>query len=309
MSEAKVLPASLRDLSPRQYAGFLLLPPLAMGLIAGSSEFGSVEFSSKMAHISFGLFTYSMSWLSLELMSQLSARLLAPWRVPLWLVLVCGTFLTAQLHAPLTLIRDPLFERFLVAGSGFYQSWPWNYTNPDYFMEASLAFLARLMVWLPANFLLVSGLGFIRMGHPSFFGRRHASYAPDRDHLVSADGDQSSAGLTPVQAQLGLLADRLPAELGRNIQLLKAQQHYTQVFTDKGDALIYMRFSDAEALVSASVDGMRVHRSFWVAFDAAESVELSGSKLSIGLKSGQIVPVSRSYRNQARAAFQALIPT
>lgn len=298
-SKAEDPSARLRSLSARQYAAFLLLPPIFMGLIAGSSEFGSVEFSTKFAHIGFGLFTYSMSWLSLELMSQLSARLLAPWRTPLWLVLVCGTILTAQLHAPLTLIRDPLFQSLLADGSSFYQSWPWNYTDPDYLMEASLAFSTRLMVWLPANFLLVSGLGFVRLGHEAFF--RRSLIATESDHAENADIEN-----TPAETPLGLLASRLPAELGSNIQLLKAQEHYTQVFTDKGDALVYMRFSDAEGLVSAKVDGMRVHRSFWVAFEAAKSVEFAGSKLSISLKSGQKVPVSRTYRNQAKAAFEFL---
>ncbi len=59
--------------------------------------------------------------------------------------------------------------------------------------------------------------------------------------------------------------------------------------------MVLCRFSDALRDLS-SADGVQVHRSHWVAHTAIAEVFRDGSNLRLRLKSGDIVPVSRSYR-------------
>ncbi len=96
--------------------------------------------------------------------------------------------------------------------------------------------------------------------------------------------------------------ERLPARLGRDVLCLRTEDHYLRVYTSLGDDLILMRMSDAEAEL-AGWDGMRVHRSWWVARAAIVCSERdSGGKLVLGLSNGLEVPVSRNAVGALRRA-------
>lgn len=74
---------------------------------------------------------------------------------------------------------------------------------------------------------------------------------------------------------------------------VEAEDHYLRVHTDAGEELITARFGDALAeLVQAR--GFRTHRSWWVAADAIEDVKWLRGRGEARLKSGLVVPVSRS---------------
>lgn len=76
---------------------------------------------------------------------------------------------------------------------------------------------------------------------------------------------------------------------------VEAHDHYLRVHTDAGSELITMRFADALAEL-ARVHGYRVHRSWWVAADAIESVRWSRGSGTARLGGSLEVPVSRTYR-------------
>jgi len=89
-------------------------------------------------------------------------------------------------------------------------------------------------------------------------------------------------------------ASRLPLPLrSARILALTAEDHYLRVHTDCGEALIHMRISDAEALLPAG-DGLRVHRSHWVARAAVLRVTRQGGQRRLVLENGKSVPVGRS---------------
>jgi hypothetical protein len=95
--------------------------------------------------------------------------------------------------------------------------------------------------------------------------------------------------------------DRLPKNLGRNILAIEAEDHYVRVHTDLGNTLIPGRFSEAMGALHA-LDGLRVHRSYWVRRSAVASVELQGRGLQLTLTNGLKVPVSHAYKEVARQA-------
>ncbi|MEO1224125.1 MAG: LytTR family DNA-binding domain-containing protein [Pseudomonadota bacterium] len=97
------------------------------------------------------------------------------------------------------------------------------------------------------------------------------------------------------------LLGRLPlAKRGRLIRL-SAQDHYTEVVTDAGSELVLMRLADAIA-EAAPTEGLRIHRSHWVANWAVTCSHRRAGRVFVTLKDGGEVPVSRSQINAARAA-------
>lgn len=83
------------------------------------------------------------------------------------------------------------------------------------------------------------------------------------------------------------------------ILALRSEDHYVRIYTERGDALVLMRFADALALLGAE-PGLRVHRSWWVAERAVQAIVRAGDGLQLILRNGPKVPVSRSYAQQVR---------
>lgn len=86
---------------------------------------------------------------------------------------------------------------------------------------------------------------------------------------------------------------RIPAKLGQDLLCLGMEDHYLRIYTAVGDDLILMRLKDAEAELAA-VDGLRVHRSWWVARKAVRAVKRDGERVMLELVNGVAVPVSRA---------------
>ena len=106
------------------------------------------------------------------------------------------------------------------------------------------------------------------------------------------------------QADLPDLVRRLPAELGQDIIRLSASDHYVEVYTRQGHALVLLRFSDALAELDGA-DGLQIHRSHWVARSAIHRLVAKGRNLFVELDDGTTLPVSRSRFAQIRnAGFQ-----
>jgi hypothetical protein len=113
-----------------------------------------------------------------------------------------------------------------------------------------------------------------------------------------ATGDERTAPPVATPAFL----DRLPPKLHGALLCVRAEDHYLRVYTAKGDDLILMRLADAELELARS-DGLRVHRSWWVARRAVVGVEKrGGGGLALVLVTGHRVPVSRSYLGAVHAA-------
>jgi hypothetical protein len=89
------------------------------------------------------------------------------------------------------------------------------------------------------------------------------------------------------------LMKRLKPEARGELLALEMEDHYLRVHTARGHDLILHRLSDALDEV-AGLDGLQVHRSYWVARSAVQDVERDGRRLQLVLKNGLKVPVSRN---------------
>ena len=87
---------------------------------------------------------------------------------------------------------------------------------------------------------------------------------------------------------------RLPVHMRGELISLSMQDHYVEVSTDKGEKLLLMRFGDAMG-ETAGVEGIRIHRSHWVALSGIEAVKKNNGKTIIRTTRGRELPVSRTY--------------
>ena len=94
--------------------------------------------------------------------------------------------------------------------------------------------------------------------------------------------------------------ERLPLKLrGAEVWAVEAEDHYLRLHTSKGQDLILLRLADAVAELEG-IEGMQVHRSWWVARDAITDARRGDGRATLTLRDGAEVPVSRTYAAQLR---------
>lgn len=104
----------------------------------------------------------------------------------------------------------------------------------------------------------------------------------------------------PAVGEAPRILDRLPGRLGRDLLCLQMEDHYVRLHTPQGSVLVLMPLGRAVAELG-SLEGMRVHRSWWVARHAVEGVVQDGRKLRLRLTSGLEAPVARAKVVELRA--------
>ncbi|WP_285713222.1 LytTR family DNA-binding domain-containing protein [Erythrobacter oryzae] len=91
-----------------------------------------------------------------------------------------------------------------------------------------------------------------------------------------------------------LIAEKLPVRLRQaRLIAIEAEDHYLRIHTDAGSDLVLMRMTDACALLHEAA-GVRVHRSWWAARAAVETLARREGKAELTLQGGLTVPVSRA---------------
>ncbi len=99
------------------------------------------------------------------------------------------------------------------------------------------------------------------------------------------------AKIVPVQTKLH---DRLSPGFPSPITALGVEDHYVRVHSAERTEMLLLRLSDAIGEM-APIEGMQVHRSWWVARDAIVTSKRDGRNLYLSLSGGLDVPVSRAY--------------
>lgn len=110
--------------------------------------------------------------------------------------------------------------------------------------------------------------------------------------MAIADGARGDAD--------AFLARHAPHLAGARLLALEAEDHYLRIHTDAGDALVLLRLRDAVEGLGAE-SGLQVHRSFWVARDAAPLARRRGQAWALEFAGGLSVPVSRANVAACRA--------
>ena len=123
-----------------------------------------------------------------------------------------------------------------------------------------------------------------------------------RDLMAETEARPPAAGTSAATpAEPPPILTRVPLPQRGALLALIVEDHYVDIVTDKGKTLVLMRLADA-IRETGMVPGLQIHRSHWVAKDAVAKVHRSEGKLTLELRNGMRLPVSRSYLAAARDA-------
>ena len=106
--------------------------------------------------------------------------------------------------------------------------------------------------------------------------------------------------LLPVARPVARLSGET-ARLGREVLCLQMEDHYVRVHSCDGSRLELNSFARAVAELKA-VEGLQVHRSWWVARHAVDAIVEDGRNIRLRLTNGVEAPVSRTRVAALRAA-------
>jgi len=95
---------------------------------------------------------------------------------------------------------------------------------------------------------------------------------------------------------------KLNVNRGDEVLALSADDHYIRVQTMGGEHRLLFRFGDALELL-ALIEGVRVHRSHWVAIAAIERIEQKAGRHVVVLANGARIPVSRGRLDDISSAL------
>jgi hypothetical protein len=115
--------------------------------------------------------------------------------------------------------------------------------------------------------------------------------------LLNASADAAPPAPSPAAP----FFDRLPPGWEDRLIALEMEDHYVRAHAPGESRLILLRMRDAEAELGG-VEGMRIHRSWWVARGAVEAVVREGRSYRLRLAGGIEAPVARERVVELRAA-------
>jgi len=101
------------------------------------------------------------------------------------------------------------------------------------------------------------------------------------------------------------IQNHIPADKRGGLVALSAQDHYVKIITTNGEHLARLSMKDAVSLASET-EGLRVHRSHWVAKSQILSLEKRAERYFLSLRNGTQVPVSKAQVPAIRPLLEAL---
>lgn len=114
------------------------------------------------------------------------------------------------------------------------------------------------------------------------------------------DVREDAAPKTPPPApSLTLLQSKLPHHLGHEIVTVQARDHYVEITTPEGSAMVLMRLTDA-VVDLGPLNGMQIHRSWWINLDHISEIASGANGPEVTMSSGQRIAVGRSFRDVFR---------
>ena len=256
--------------NPRVIAGLLVVGAL-LGL---AGPFGTFEVLPQLPRLAYWLAvaiaTYSVGVLaSLFCINSFGLRLRAAWARVLVFGLIAGL--------PVTLVV--LVINIITFG--------------DAWAEA----IDPLTLWFDSTLV---GMGVMTVSE--MMGgtlRRRAGALPQQPAVPDSQPEPAPA-IAETDAPPPIL-DRVPLPQRGALWALVVEDHYVEVLTARGKALVLIRLSDAIRETGA-VRGLQIHRSHWVALDAVRRIVREDGKPAVELPDGRRLGISRSYLPAARAA-------
>lgn len=237
----------------------------------------------------------------------LLSRRLGDSRMPSWLLVLLSGVIGSVVLAPVYwLIGEGMMERWFgyptqadEEGGGLIDFSPAHPLLQEYADIVGPVTMAWLVVCLPRLHWLVPPL----LNAPG--GPAATALAEDSHNVADAAEpyresdpvDRATASASP----RATWCERLPTELGTDVIAVASELQYLRVWTSRGCALILGALDDVES--ESAAQGLRVHRSWWVACKHVVSVRRTATGTVCLMRDGRQIPVSRRRRTEVVARF------
>jgi DNA-binding LytR/AlgR family response regulator len=267
--------------APREWARDLAIATGIGAFLGVIGPFGSFNGGSLELRLFYWIANLWIGFVLLSIIVRLSLRAGTRLDLPVWFALPVGVAIGAL----------PLGATVAVFSA---LAWPPNHGR-----------IADFLAWYGQT---------LAISEPCAFGYFYLTGNRDRYSAMYDQGRRaareagSSAAAETVPAPEALAKStyspflgRLPTRLGRDVLCLQMEDHYVRVHTLKGSDLVLIPLKQAVAELSA-VEGLQVHRSWWVARAATTGAINEGRNLKLRLSNGMEVPVARAAIARLRAS-------
>ncbi|WP_284126519.1 LytTR family DNA-binding domain-containing protein [Parerythrobacter aestuarii] len=208
-----------------------------------------------------------------------------PIRLMVWLGF---SYLGYALYSPMGFFVDKLHALLDLPRAGLWVAACMVATIPMSLAVWSLNFVFRPFEWPTAEQALVTYLYVLVVGGGITVLFQVIGHHQDHPGRGAAVADNDAPRQSPSR-----FLDRLPPALGTDLLALEMEDHYVRVHTALGSDLVLLRLRDAIAELDG-LEGMQVHRSWWVARHAVADVKREGRNVRLMLEGGLEAPVSRA---------------
>ncbi len=249
--------------SPREWAVDLTIMTVIGVFLGVIGPYGSYYGGGTASRIAYWISNMWIGFFALSITARLGVRGAVRFAVPVWFALALSVAIGAL---PLTLVLEQISAWF----------WPpFNGHRGSVFTQ----YVQVVVISEPMAF------GFVYLA-----GRRWGA----------RDLGAPPAPAAPAM-EAGPFLDRLSPRVGRDLLCLQMEDHYVRAHTVTGSELILTPLKDAIAELG-SLEGLRVHRSWWVAKGAVAGAQVRGRNHYLRLTNGLEVPVSRASVAPLKAA-------
>lgn len=278
-SVAFIVLAGFSKQGRRGFAFFVLVPLILAAASATTSAY-SHELGLGWALLYVGLLSLIPWWIGEGTTRAVwfGARQLEP---PLWVVCFLGALAACVFVGPYAAAVAHVFETHVpTRDPGVYAA-----ASPSVAAETLIPIVRAVVFWTLANYAFDRLLGFPRFRYP--IGTSHKS------NRAASRPPAEKCELLQRLTRIGSLSE---------ILLIKAEEHYVQVHTEHERELIAYRFGAALKDLKGE-DGFQIHRSYWVRRSGVVRKIDKGLRLTLEMKNGSTVPVSRPYHALVRQAI------
>lgn len=266
-----------------QKAVLHFLVPVLVGLILGVNRAGVGEHLDRGMSVLFWIGISLAIWFIFELVTRLTAAILRPWQPHLIVVLIVG-MLAASIPSRILVysVVDAISNYRVDAAAPVIPpaiGFSWEFVS-----HHLISWSGFFIFWGALNLALVKVSGFERFG-----------YRQGRVGFCEASPNVTEAQ-RPQDSQLPRFMTRLPKQFRGELIALSVEQHKLRVYTASGNALVSGSLSEAnDELHACAIEGLRIHRSHWVARAAISRVENEGRGYVVRAVNGLIFPVGPTY--------------
>ena len=259
---------------------FFVLVPLVLAAMSATTSVYSRELGLGWALLYVGLLSLIPWWIGEGTTRAVwfGARRLQP---PLWVICALGALAAGVFVGPYAWLIGHLFKTYVPAGNPAV----FAAATPSVAAETLIPIVRAVVFWTAANYAFDRLLNYPRFRYP-----------------IGSANESNRAAQRPETGDCGLLQRLTRIDSLSEILFVKAEEHYVQVHSEHDRELIAYRFGAALDDLKGE-DGFQIHRSFWVRCSGVVRKNDNGSQLTLEIRNGATVPVSRPYHALVRQAL------